>query len=57
MAEKSPEMQRFERALKKVLSVSKEEMNRRLAASRAEREQIPREHRPGQRPGPRPKKR
>jgi hypothetical protein len=58
MARASKEFRAFRNLTDRLLTVSKEEVDKRVAAYKAEREQIPREQRPGRNPkGYRPKKR
>lgn len=50
MARTSKEYQAFRNLTDRLLTVSKETVDKRVAAYKAEREQIPREMRPGRNP-------
>ena len=50
MARPSTEYQAFSHLTDRLLRVSKEEVDRRIAAYKAEREKIPRSKRPGRNP-------
>jgi hypothetical protein len=50
MAKPSKEYQDFTHLTNRLLRVSKEEVDRRIAAYKAEREKIPRSKRPGRNP-------
>jgi hypothetical protein len=54
LARPSKEYQAFRDLTTRLLSVSKETVDRRIAAYKAEREQMPRESRPGPRPKAKP---
>lgn len=50
MARTSKEYQAFRKLTDRLLTVSKETVDKRVAAYKAEREQIPRQQRPGRNP-------
>lgn len=50
MSTRSKEYKRFEALTDRLLTVSKEIVDKRVAAYKAEREEIPREQRPGRNP-------
>lgn len=57
MARPSKEYQAFRDATRRLLTVSKAAVDRRIAAYKDEREKIPRSSRPGRNPKPKPEDR